>query len=156
MMDGPQGARGAKSSRALCRNVEAQRRRKTPDCPVVLGLVACVTPLPLLMCASSLEPGSRALAGGPWQRVKSACQLRQESSLGTHPSQQAGEDSPSPPTPAASRTETLGSFLSLSGFWDTTTPRLARVDQVCDLGHPGSEVWAGGSYLPVACETPGD
>lgn len=36
MMDAPQGARGAKSNRALCRNVEAQRRRKTPDCPVVL------------------------------------------------------------------------------------------------------------------------
>lgn len=111
MMDAPQGARGAKSNRALCRNVEAQRRRKTPDCPVVLDLVACVTPLPLAHVC--LPPG--AWFPGLGRGALAACEVCLSAEAGVfsgHPSQSAGKrGQPQAPTPAASRTETLGFFF---------------------------------------------
>lgn len=83
---------------------------------------------------------SFSLHRGHWLGVKSACQLRQESFLGTDPSQQAGEENPRPhphPTLAASRTETLSFFssLSVSVFSDKTTP------------HPATVGWPGPSWL---------
>lgn len=90
--------------------------RKTPKFPVVPASGGMCHPLLGLMRA--FRPGAQfpGLHRGHWPHVRLACQLRQESFLGTEPSQQAGEEGPaSTPTPATCRTETLSS-LSLSDF----------------------------------------
>ena len=70
---------------ALGRIAETRGRRKTPGCPAVLGLVAHVAHSSQgsrVPPAWNPEPSQGALA-----THEVCCQLRQESFLGTHPSQ---------------------------------------------------------------------